>query len=91
MLKDPLFESIVDEVLHQFSFISCRYFMLCYFGQVVATVEIEGGYRKPEWKDLFFVQCMLIPYNVVTWGLKYHRRYISTKVNTFLKVCYKIF
>lgn len=46
--------------------------------QLVSEVKIEGGYRKPEWQDLFAVRLVLFPYHLVLWGLKYHRRYIST-------------
>lgn len=46
--------------------------------QLVSEVKIEGGYRKPEWQDLFAVRLVLFPYHLVLWGVKYHRRYIST-------------
>jgi len=45
--------------------------------EIVAEVKVEGGYRKPEWKDLFAVHCVLFPYYIVLWAMKYHRRYIS--------------
>lgn len=49
--------------------------------QVVAEVKIEGGYRKPEWRDLVIVQCALLPYSLWQYAQQYHRRYISKEVS----------
>lgn len=57
MLKDPIFEKIVDEVVRE--------------------VKVEGGFRKPEFHDLFAVQLVYFPYNFYQWAVKYHRRFIS--------------
>eukprot|EP00981_Chlorochromonas_danica_P009353 scaffold2636_cov176-Ochromonas_danica.AAC.7 len=46
--------------------------------QVVAEVKIEGGYRKPEWRDLFAWQLLIFPYTFTVWCQKYYRRYISS-------------
>eukprot|EP01040_Poterioochromonas_malhamensis_P004843 gene4843-5198_t len=45
--------------------------------QVVGEVKIEGGYRKPEWKDLFAYRLVISPYLISMWVIQYHRRYIS--------------
>ena len=45
-------------------------------------MKIEGGYRKPVWKDLVIVQFVMLPYSLFQYGLKYHRRYISKQVHT---------
>lgn len=47
---------------------------------VVRKVQIEGISRKPTWQDLFAVQLLLLPYTLYLWAVKYHRRYISSKV-----------
>ena len=79
MTNDPLFEKIVDEVKdNTFLFV----IILISWKQVVADVKVEGGYRKPEWKDLFAVQFFLCPYYFVIYLLKYHRRYISKNVSS---------
>ncbi len=49
---------------------------------MVAEVKIEGGYRKPEWRDLVIVQTALLPYSLFMYAKKYHRRYISKEVHT---------
>jgi DnaJ family protein C protein 25 len=46
--------------------------------EVVAEVKIEGGYKKPEWKDLFILKLFKSPYTLYVWAQTYHRRYIST-------------
>lgn len=51
---------------------------------MVAEVKIEGGYRKPEWRDLVIVQTALLPYTLFLYAKKYHRRYISKEVNTHI-------
>lgn len=52
--------------------------------QVVGEVKIEGGYRKPEWNDLFAYQLLIFPYTLSLWCMKYHRRYISTAVSDWI-------
>lgn len=44
-------------------------------------MKIEGGYRKPEWRDLVIVQCALLPYSLWQYAQQYHRRYISKEVS----------
>jgi len=46
--------------------------------QVVSEVKIEGGHRKPHWKDSFAVQVLIFPYTLVVWSNNYYRRYISS-------------
>lgn len=46
--------------------------------KLVSEVKIEGGYRKPEWSDLFAVRLVLSPYHFIIWCMKYYRRNIST-------------
>jgi hypothetical protein len=48
---------------------------------LVAEVKIEGGYRKPTWKDLVIVQAVQLPYTLFLYAKKYHRRYISKEVH----------
>jgi hypothetical protein len=48
--------------------------------KVVGEVQIEGGYRKPEWKDLFAYQLLIFPYTFTLWAMKYYRRYHSNQV-----------
>jgi hypothetical protein len=48
--------------------------------QVVGEVKIEGGYRKPEWRDLVIVQTALLPYTLLQYAKTYHRRYVSKEV-----------
>jgi len=50
--------------------------------EVVAEVKIEGGYRKPEWRDLFVYQLLISPYTLYNFARKYHRRHISTMVSS---------
>ena len=35
--------------------------------EIVATVKIEGGYRKPEHKDLFIVRLVYLPFTLCNW------------------------
>jgi hypothetical protein len=49
--------------------------------EAVAEVKVEGGYRKPEMKDLFAYQLVLLPVTIYNWAVKYHRRYISSVVS----------
>ncbi len=53
MLKDPLFLTIVDDV--------------------VAEVEIEGGYKKPTFKDVFLIKLLVLPYSIFLWIKKKYR------------------
>jgi DnaJ family protein C protein 25 len=46
--------------------------------QVVDSVKIEGGFRKPHWKDSFAMQVVAFPYTLMLWAQTYHRRYVST-------------
>ena len=41
--------------------------------EVVAEVKIEGGYKKPTFKDIFAVQLIMFPYKVYNWGRKKYR------------------
>lgn len=45
--------------------------------EIVAGVKIEGGYKKPEWRDLIIVRVVMLPYATVQWAQTYHRRYLS--------------
>jgi hypothetical protein len=47
---------------------------------VVGEVHIEGGYRKPTWRDLVIVQTGMLPYSLFQYAQQYHRRYISKEV-----------
>eukprot|EP00428_Durinskia_dybowskii_P063030 CAMPEP_0170384016 /NCGR_PEP_ID=MMETSP0117_2-20130122/15778_1 /TAXON_ID=400756 /ORGANISM="Durinskia baltica, Strain CSIRO CS-38" /LENGTH=349 /DNA_ID=CAMNT_0010639747 /DNA_START=34 /DNA_END=1083 /DNA_ORIENTATION=+ len=47
--------------------------------KIVMEVKIEGGYRKPEWKDLVIVQTAMLPYTLFQYARTYHRRYVSTQ------------
>lgn len=40
---------------------------------LVLEVKIEGGHRKPTWKDLFVYQLLILPYSSVVIGMKYYR------------------
>lgn len=53
------------------------HFLKC-VDQVVGEVQIEGGYRKPVWRDLFAYQLLISPYTLYLWGARYHRRYVSS-------------
>jgi hypothetical protein len=44
---------------------------------VVATVQIEGGYKKPELNDLYIVKLFMLPLTLSQWASTYHRRYLS--------------
>ncbi len=46
----------------------------------MGEVKIEGGYRKPEWRDLVIVQAALLPFTLFNYAKTYHRRYISKEV-----------
>jgi len=47
----------------------------------VSEVKIEGGYKKPEWRDLLIVKVVLLPYSMVQWSQTYYRRYLSKEVS----------
>jgi hypothetical protein len=46
----------------------------------VATVKIEGGYKKPELNDLYIVKFFKLPVTIYEWAVTYHRRYLSGAV-----------
>ncbi|KAJ1430983.1 hypothetical protein B484DRAFT_448583 [Ochromonadaceae sp. CCMP2298] len=45
--------------------------------EVVAEVQIDGGLRKPHWRELLVVQLFTLPHTLFLWAVTYHRRYIS--------------
>ena len=46
--------------------------------QLIDETKIEGDYAKPELKDLFVLRVLRLPYSLLQYGAKYHRRYISS-------------
>ena len=53
--------------------------------QLVGEVQVEGGYRKPTWRDIFAVQLVLLPYHLCVWAKKkYRHHYQGDQVSTFL-------
>jgi hypothetical protein len=34
---------------------------------MILDIEIEGGYSKPEWKDVLLVKVIKFPYSVAKW------------------------
>jgi hypothetical protein len=55
--------------------------------EVVATVNIEGGHKKPEWRDLFAFQLLIFPYTFYNWCCKMYRRHISAAVSANCMCC----
>ncbi len=47
---------------------------------MISELKIEGGYKKPEWHDLFAMKLILFPYNFFVWCKTYYRRYYSHQV-----------
>ena len=47
---------------------------------MVATVTIEGGYKKPEMNDLYIVKMFMLPLTIYQWGSTYYHRYLSGAV-----------
>lgn len=45
--------------------------------EVVSSLKIEGGYRKPDYNDLFIVRLVHFPLHFYQWLLKYQRRHLS--------------
>jgi hypothetical protein len=41
--------------------------------ELVSQVKIEGGFRKPTWKDLLITRCLLLPYSVSVSLYEYYR------------------
>jgi len=46
--------------------------------KVVREVKIEGGCKKPEFRDLFIVRFFISPYTLSVWAMKYYKKYYST-------------
>jgi hypothetical protein len=40
---------------------------------VVGEVKIEGGYKKPSYKDVFVIKLVYFPYSLYSWGMKKYR------------------
>ena len=57
-----------------------NFIFLFFLLQLVASLKIEGGSRKPEMSDLFIVQAVMFPLTVCNYASTYYRRYISTEV-----------
>lgn len=37
---------------------------------VVSQVQIEGGYRKPSWKELILVKLIVLPWKILKWSFQ---------------------
>ena len=52
--------------------------------QVVREVRVEGGFRKPELKDLLILRALIAPYTLIVWLQKTYRRRFSKEVSARL-------
>lgn len=41
--------------------------------EILNDLEVDGGSRKPTWKDFFAVRLLLMPYNTYLWFTVYYR------------------
>ena len=42
-------------------------------GVIADKMDIKGGYAKPHWSDVLWVQLVVLPYTVYTWAAFYLR------------------
>lgn len=57
-----------------FNFIYILLYYITFYYKIVSEVQIEGGYKKPTWKDIFIIRLAFFPYDIFIWSKKFYRR-----------------
>ena len=48
--------------------------------KMISELKIEGGFKKPQWRDVFAVRLVMFPYTFTVWANTHYRRYYSNQV-----------